>query len=51
MILSSWLARLEASRAKPYEVARVRDPVLSDGYFMDVEGACWKQSEGTIYER
>ena len=51
MALSSLLGRLKAPRAKPHEVARIRDPVLSDRYFMDVEGACWKQSEGTIYER
>ena len=49
--LSSLLGRLEAPRAKPHEVERVRDPILSDEYFMDVEGTCWKQSEGTVGER
>ena len=46
--LSSLLSTLEAPRAKPHEVATVRDPVLSDVYYTDVDGACWKQSEGAV---
>ena len=41
---SDLLSTLTNARTKPEEVARVRDPVLSDGYFKDVSGRCWRQS-------
>lgn len=44
--LSELLSILKNARTKPDEVARVRDPVLSDGYFKDISGRCWRQSQG-----
>lgn len=43
---SDLLSTLTNARTTPEEVARVRDPVLSDGYFKDVSGRCWRQSQG-----
>lgn len=43
---SDLLSTLSNARTTPEEVARVRDPVLSDGYFKDVSGRCWRQNEG-----
>lgn len=47
--LSLVLSKLKEPRVRPQEVARVRDPVLSDDYFKDIDGACWNRSEGTFY--
>lgn len=46
--MSLVLSKLEAPRVRPQEVARVRDPVLSDDYFKDVDGACWNRREGAF---
>eukprot|EP00903_Cladosiphon_okamuranus_P008896 g8515.t1 len=43
---SDVLERGESPMVQPTGVALVRDPVLSDTTFTDVEGKCWKQSEG-----
>ena len=44
--LSGVLRESKDPATQPDDVARVRDPVLSDKMFTDVEGKCWKQSEG-----
>ena len=33
----------------PASAVLVRDPVLSDTFFTDTEGRCWKQSKGTSW--
>lgn len=38
----------EKTVTKPENVVMVRDPVLSDGYFSDVNGRCWQQSQGAL---
>lgn len=44
--LSSVLRESKDPVTQPDGVALVRDPVLSNNMFSDVEGKCWKQSEG-----
>lgn len=44
--LSALVGTLDNARSRPQGVKRVRDPVLSDGYFTDVDGKCWRESDG-----
>ncbi|CAB1098255.1 unnamed protein product [Ectocarpus sp. CCAP 1310/34] len=44
--LSALVGTLENARSRPQGVKRVRDPVLSDSYFTDVDGKCWRESDG-----
>ncbi|CAM9490254.1 unnamed protein product [Scytosiphon promiscuus] len=41
--LSALVSELENTRSRPEDVRRVRDPVLSDSYFTDFHGKCWRE--------
>lgn len=43
--LSAVVGTLDNSRSRPQDVCAVRDPVLSDTYFTDVNGTCWRKDE------
>lgn len=44
--LSDLVGTLENARSRPQDVQIVRDPVLSDRYFTDIDGQCWRKNEG-----
>lgn len=46
--LSALLDTLDTRRVDPNDVARVRDPVLSDSYYTDKNGTCWRHSKGEL---
>lgn len=46
--LATLLETLDNPRTRPHDVARVRDPVLSDSYFTDTDGQCWRQDHGEL---
>lgn len=43
--LSALVGELDNTRSRPEDVGRVRDPVLSDGYFTDFHGKCWRERD------
>ena len=43
--LSALVGKLENTTSRPQDVEQVRDPVLSDRYFTDVDGKCWKRRD------
>lgn len=44
--LSVLVGALKNARSRLMGVKRVRDPVLSDSYYTDVHGKCWRESDG-----
>lgn len=44
--LSELLRVLDDARLAPGQVQSVRDPVLSDNFYTDTNGYCWKQNLG-----
>ncbi|CAM9181555.1 unnamed protein product, partial [Hapterophycus canaliculatus] len=49
--LSALVHELDNTRSRPENVRRVRDPVLSDSYFTDFHGKCWREREPDIKRR
>lgn len=43
--LSALVGELDNARSHPEDVKRVRDPVLSDSYFTDIDGKCWRERD------
>lgn len=44
--LAALLETMDHARVQPEEVRTVRDPVLSDNYYSDVDGSCWRKDTG-----
>lgn len=45
--LSNLVGTLENARSRPEDIEVVRDPVLSDRYFKDSGGACWRENNSS----
>lgn len=43
--LSALVGTMDHARSRSQDVFTVRDPVLSDRYFTDMNGTCWRKDE------
>lgn len=48
--LSTLVGTLENAKSRPEDVQVVRDPVLSDSYFKDSGGRCWRESTNSEWD-